>query len=124
MLRLLLARPWLARGGRQVNCLVFLQRRLLIACCICAKEMLVYLTVFTAGFYFLSRTKFFGTVVDKGILGLSVLSIPLYVAWILMQWIWKRLVVIHEFIEMFYEENCPPITLISSEEALVEGEDE
>jgi len=29
-----------------------------------------------------------------------------------------------EFVVMFYEENCPPITIVSDEEAAIEGEPE
>lgn len=47
-------------------------------------------------------------------------STPLSITFIPFRWVKNCFVAACEFVSMFYEENCPPIKLISEEEAVVE----
>ncbi len=71
--------------------------------------------------YILLRTtildKFFGTF-GKGI---SYIAPPFYIAAVPFRWIGDGWIGLCEFVSMFYEENCPPIKLVSKEEAVVES---
>ncbi len=52
--------------------------------------------------------------------GLSKLSPPLYIVGRFFRWIGNGFKSTCEFIRMFYEENCPPIVLVSPEEEKIE----
>lgn len=52
--------------------------------------------------------------------GFVKITAPLYVFTHLFNWIGNGFKNIYEFITMFYEENCPPIKIISDEEAIIE----
>lgn len=60
--------------------------------------------------------KFVSVVID----GLDYITAPLYIVFVPFRWVkqgWNNLC---EFVSMFYEENCPPIKLVSKEQAIVE----
>lgn len=52
--------------------------------------------------------------------GCSKLAPPFYVVPKFFAWVGGGFTAAGEFVKMFYEENCPPITLVSPEEAKVE----
>jgi hypothetical protein len=61
--------------------------------------------------------KFFANVFH----GLKYIMPPTYIVTVPFNWIVQSGVNAIEFIAMFYEENCPPVTIISEEEAAVES---
>jgi hypothetical protein len=61
--------------------------------------------------------KFFATLFQ----GLKFISPPAFVFTVPFNWMKTAIVNTAEFIAMFYEENCPPITIISEDEAVVES---
>lgn len=52
---------------------------------------------------------------------LEYISPPFYILAVPFKWIGNGFVSLYEFVSMFYEENCPPIKLVSEEEAIVES---
>lgn len=62
-------------------------------------------------------TRFANIVIDR----LPIVSPPFYIVLVPIRWIRDGFNVTCEFISMFYEENCPPIKLVSEEEAVVES---
>ncbi|RJQ30347.1 hypothetical protein C4565_00755 [Candidatus Parcubacteria bacterium] len=53
--------------------------------------------------------------------GLAAVTAPLYILGVPLKWIKKGFDEACEFVSMFYEENCPPVVLVSKEEAQIES---
>jgi hypothetical protein len=53
-------------------------------------------------------------------IGFSKLAPPFYLVGKLFSWICGGFKAVGDFVSMFYEENCPPIKLVSPEEAAIE----
>lgn len=56
--------------------------------------------------------------------GCSTIAPPFYVVGRFFTWCGACCGSACEFVAMFYEENCPPITLVTKEQAIVEGEEQ
>lgn len=77
---------------------------------------LVYLVVFLA-----VKLEVVQRFIDALLKGFNYISPPFYVAAVPFRWIKTGCVNFWEFVSMFYEENCPPIKLVTPEEAIVES---
>lgn len=77
--------------------------------------------VFIGITYALCRLGWIQRFADALLAGLSKLCPPFYLVGYLFGWIGSGFRSVKEFVSMFYEENCPPIVLVSSEESLVEA---
>jgi ABC-type multidrug transport system fused ATPase/permease subunit len=71
--------------------------------------------------YFLLRFGVFQKFVDVFASGISYITPPFYLVAVHFRWIKSGWNNICEFVSMFYEENCPPIKIVSETEAVVES---
>ncbi len=67
------------------------------------------------------RFKIFNRFLDYFLGGVEYIKPPFYIAAIPFFWIGKKCSDAYEFVQMFYEENCPPIKLITPEEEIIES---
>ena len=84
-------------------------------------KVLFFMAVLFGGFYVLAKVGFIQRFVTSVGNGLAYLSPPFYLVGRFFDWLkggWDSVV---EFVSMFYEENCPPIILVTPEEAAVEA---
>lgn len=84
-------------------------------------KILLYGTILFIGIIFILKIGFFGVFSRTISNGLGYISPPFYLLLVPFRWIRDGFKATREFVLMFYEENCPPITLVNDEEAIVES---
>jgi hypothetical protein len=84
-------------------------------------KTLLFGSIFIVVIYGLTKIGWTQKFCELCINGFVKITAPLYVFKYLFDWIGNGFKNIHEFVTMFYEENCPPIKIISNEEAIIEN---
>lgn len=86
-----------------------------------------YFAVLAGGLYVLARVGFLQRFGEALLAGLKKLTPPFYLLGRFGAWVGGGFTGVVEFVKMFYEENCPPIVLVTPEdekvEQVAEGED-
>jgi len=87
-------------------------------------KVFIFLGVLFVVSYFLLKSKAFTFCADKAIKAGAVAAMPASLMWHVIcapsRWVKLGWFKTTEFISVFYEENCPPVTIVSEEEAKIE----
>jgi hypothetical protein len=85
-------------------------------------KILLYMMLGSSFVWVLAKTNILDTFFGACYRGFVFISPPFYLFVALWEWICAGFKSVEEFVSMFYEENCPPIVLISEEESILKKE--
>lgn len=89
-----------------------------------AGKLILYTTLTVVGFWFISQFTIVRKTASLFCRGMVAISLPFFIVPIFFRWVRSAITAILDFVLMFYDENCPPIVLITTEEGRLEKEDE
>jgi hypothetical protein len=85
-----------------------------------ALKIILWAVAFAAAIYGLARMGWIQKFFETAGTGVKKLSPPFYLVGKLFGWVVGGFVAVAEFVSMFYEQNCPPIVLVSPEDEIIE----